>query len=252
VVKMLNRYFLILLSPLLIISCSSNKIVTSSASQPTSTPPISGGTSANNASEAKSNLDVWSTEIEVCKPSQPCFITKASTIGKPTKIGFLYYRDNNNGAPLALAQATQIPLAKMPVVEPMRGIFNNFDVRVLLESNGLFSGIEKPSANPSFFPLQYSAGSGGDPKDFYKDFNTISYTIKSMTQLNAQEQAAVAMQASSYRDEMFRQRRQNINRSSRHEFQPEDMQGISSGTITLKPQQVEPIVVGQKVGLKKW
>jgi hypothetical protein len=249
---MLKKYFLILLSPLLIISCSSNKIVTSSASQPIITPVTSENNSANNANEAKSNLDVWSTEIEVCKPSQPCFITKASTIGKPTEIGFLYYRDNNNGAPLSLTQATQAPLVKMPVIEPMRGIFNNFNVRILLKSDGFFSGLEKPATSPRFFPLEYSAGCGGDPKYFYKDFNTISYTIKSMTQLNAQEQADVAMRASSYRDEISRQRRLNLDRLSVYEFQPEDMQGISSGAITLKPQQVEPIVVGQKVGLKKW
>jgi hypothetical protein len=249
---MIKRYFLVLLSPLLIFSCSSNKTVNSSSSQPSSAPPMSGNAPANNTNEVKSSLDVWSTEIEVCKPSQPCFVTKASTIGKPTEIGFLYYIDNNNGAPLTLTQAIQNPFSSMPVVKRMSTIYDHFNVRILLKSNGFFSGLEKPSANPSFFPLEYSAGCGGDPKDFYKNFDTISYTIKSMTQLNDQEQAAVAMKASSYRDEILRQRRLNLDRLSRYEFQPEDIQGISSGAITLKPQQIEPIVVGQKVGLKKW
>jgi hypothetical protein len=249
---MLNRYFLALLSPLLIISCSSGKTVNSSNSQPANVPPVSGNTLANNANEAKSNLDVWSTEIEVCKPSQPCFVTKASTIGKPTEIGFLYYINNNNGAPLSITQAIQTPFSSMPVVKRMSTIYDHFNVRILLKSNGFFSGLEKPSANPSFFPLEYSAGCGGDPKDFYQKFDAISYTIKSMTQLNAQEQAAVTMKTSSYRDEILRQRKLNLDRSSRYEFEPEDIQEISSGAITLKPQQVEPIVIGKKVGLKKW
>jgi hypothetical protein len=249
---MLKRYFLTLLSPLLIVSCSSSKTVNPSASQPAYAPPRSGIASANNVTEAKSNLDVWSTEIEVCKFSQPCFTTKANTLGKPTKIGFLYYRDNNNGAPLTITQAMQAPFSSMPIVKPINIVYDNFNVRVLLESNGFFSGLEKPSANPSFFPLEYSAGCGGDPKDFYKNFEAISYTIKSTTQLNSQEQAAVTINASIREDEISRRRKLNLDTSSRYEFQPKDIQDISSGTITLKPQQVEPIVVGQKVGLKKW
>jgi hypothetical protein len=249
---MLKKYFLVLLSPLLIISCSSSETANSPAYQAASTPYTSVNIPANNANEVKSSLDVWSTQIEVCNLSQPCFITKANTLGKPTKIGFLYYRNNNNGAPLSITQAMQAPFSSMPVVKRMSTIYDNFNVRVLLESNGFFSGLEQPSANPSFFPLEYSAGCGGDPKDFYKKFDAISYTIKSMTQLNTQEQGAVIMKASSQRDEILRQRKLNLDISLRHEFQPEDIQGISSGAITLKPQQIEPIVVGQKVGLKKW
>jgi hypothetical protein len=249
---MLNRYFLALLSPLLITSCSSDKTVNSSSSQPANAPPVSGNTLANNANESKSNLDVWSTEIEVCKPPRECYLMKANTLGKPTEIGFLYYRGDNKGAPLTLTQATQAPLASMPIVEPMRGIFNDFAVRILLKSNGIFSGVETPSVNPRFFPLKFSAGYAGDPKRFYQDFNSFSYTIKSMTQLNSQEQAAVTVNASLLEDEILKQRKLNLDRSSGYEFQRKDIQDISSGTITLKPQQIEPIVIGQKVGLKKW
>jgi hypothetical protein len=251
-VKMLNRYFLGLLFPLLITSCSSSKTVSSSVSQPVNAPAISGNTSANNVNEVKSNLDVWSTEIEICNSSRPCFITKVNTLGKPTEIGFLYYINNNNGAPLPLTQAIQNPFSSMPVVKRMSTIFDDFDVRILLKSNGIFSGLETPSTNPTFFPLLAGAGCGGNPKDFYRNFDAISYTIKSMTQLNSQEQAAVTIKASNQRDEILRQRKLNLDTSARHEFEPEDIQGISTGAITLKPQQIEPIVIGQKVGLKKW
>jgi hypothetical protein len=249
---MLKRYFLVLLSPLLIISCSSDKTVNSSNSQPANVPPVSGNTLANNANEAKSNLDVWSTEIEVCKPPRECKSIKISTLGKPTEIGFLYYRNNNNGVPLVPAQATQAPLSSMPTLEPMRGIFNDFRVSVLLKSNGIFSGVETPSVNPRFFPLRFSAGFGGNPKDFYKNFDAISYMIKSMTQLNSQEQAVVTKSALTQENEVSRLEKLNLDRSSNYEFQRKDIQDISSGAITLKPQQIEPIIVGQKVGLKKW
>jgi hypothetical protein len=249
---MLKRYFLVLLSPLLIVSCSSNKTVNSSASQPANVPSISGNTLTNNANEVKSNLDVWSTEIEVCKPPRACNLIKVSTLGKPTEIGFLYYRDNNNGTPIPLAQAVQAPLPSMPIIKPISTVYDHLNVRVLVKSNGIFSGVETPSTNPRFFPLKFSAGPGGDPKDFYKIFDAISYTIKSTTQLNGQEQAAVTLNASRQEDEISRQRKLNLDTSSRHEFQPKDIQDISAGTITLKPQQIEPIVVGQKVGLKKW
>lgn len=249
---MLKRYFLVLLFPLLMTSCSSSKTVNSSASQPANAPPASENTSANNANEAKSNLDAWSTEIEVCKPPRACNLIKVSTLGKPTEIGFLYYRDNNNGTPLALTQATEAPLRSMPLVEPMRGILNDFRARILLKSNGIFSGIETPSVTPRFFPLRFSAGFGGDPKRFYQDFDAISYTIKSMTQLDSQQQVVVTKSALTQENEISRLKKMNLDRSSNYEFQPKDIQDISAGTITLKPQQVEPIVIGQKVGLKKW
>jgi hypothetical protein len=249
---MLKKYFLVLLSPLLIISCSSGKTVNSSNSQPANAPPISVNAPANNANEVKSSLDVWSTEIEGCKPSRGCYSIKVNTLGKPTEIGFLYYRDNNNGTPIALTQATQAPLANMPILDVKKMIPDNFNVRVLLKSNGIFSGLETPSINPRFFPLRFSYGYYGDVKNFYKNFDTISYTIKSMTQLNSQEQAVVTKSALTQENEISRLEKMNIDTSSRHEFQRKDIQDISSGTITLKPQQVEPIVVGQKVGLKKW
>jgi hypothetical protein len=249
---MLKKYFLVLLSPLLIISCSSSKTANSPAYQAASTPSTSVNIPANNANEVKSNLDVWSTEIEVCKPPRACNLIKVNTLGKPTEIGFLYYRDNNNGAPIPLAQAVQTPLPSMPIVKPISTVYDHFDVRVLLKSNGNFSGVETPSVNPRFFPLKFSTGPGGDPKRFYQDFNSFSYMIKSMTQLNSQEQAAVTLNALRQEDEISRQRKMNLDRSFNYEFQPKDIQDISAGTITLKPQQIEPIVVGQKVGLKKW
>lgn len=242
---MLDRYFLILLSSILVTSCSSSKTANPSFTQPVNAPPISVNTPAN-ASESK--LDVWSTEIEICHPKRlkPCSPIKANTLGKPTEIGFLYYQNNFNKTPI---QNIQAPLAKMPVVIPQKGALiksENFNMAVFLKSNGSFSTLETPSASPNFFPLRFSNGYYGSPENFYKEFDGISYTIKSMTQLDGQQQAAIIVDSTTSEKSAMQ------NDPYHSEFRAEDTQEIFSGAVTPKPQQVEPIVIGQRVGLKKW
>jgi hypothetical protein len=249
---MLKRYFLVLLLPISMTSCSSPDPVNSSSSQPVNVPPVIASSPSNTVTEAKSNLDVWSTEIEICNPSllTPCYPIKANTLGKPTEIGFLYSRDKNkDGVRLSPTQAALTPLAKMPVIIPQKGLLNKseeFTMGVFLKSNGVFSGLEMPSATPNFFPLKFSAGYYGTPETFYKNFDGYSYTIKSMTQLDGQQQASITVNTSRKKIPL------TVSDPSHVEFQPKDIQEISAMGISFKPQQVEPIVVGQKVGLKKW
>lgn len=229
-------------------SCSSPAPVNLSSSQPVNVPPVSASSPAM-VTEAKSNLDVWSTEIEICNPSKGCYQIQANTLGKPTEIGFLYSHDKNNGVRLSPTQAALTPLPKMPVIIPQKGLLNKseeFTMGVFLKSNGVFSGLETPSATPNFFPLKFSAGYYGTPETFYKNFDGYSYTIKSMTQLNDQQQASITVNASKQEIPL------TVSDPSHIRFQPKDIQEISSMGISFKPQQVEPIVVGQKVGLKKW
>jgi hypothetical protein len=247
---MLKRCFLALLLPISITSCSSPPPVNSSSSQPVNIPPVSASSPANMATDAKSNLDVWSTEIEICNPSKGCYPIKANTLGKPTEIGFLYsHSKKKDGIRLSPTQAALAPLVKMPVIIPQKGLLNKseeFTMGVFLKSNGVFSGLETPSATSNFFPLKFSAGYYGTPENFYKNFDGYSYTIKSMTQLNGQQQASITVNTSRQEIPL------TVSDPSHIEFQPKDIQEISAMSISFKPQQVEPIVVGQKVGLKKW
>jgi hypothetical protein len=234
---------------MLIVSCSSETPVNSSVSQPVNASPVSENVLANNANEVKSNLDVWSTEIEICNPAKGCYPIQANTIGKPTEIGFLYSRNNNNGTPLSPIQAAQSPLPKMPIIILQKGALSKseeFTMGVFLKSKGVFSGLETPSATPNFFPLKFSAGYYGTPENFYKNFDGYSYTIKSMAQLNGQQQASITVNTSMKKIPL------TVSDPSHIEFQPKDIQEISANGISFKPQQVEPIVIGQKMGLKKW
>lgn len=189
--------------------------------------------------------------MEICYPPllKPCYSMKANTLGKPTEMGFLYSHDQEaNGVPLSPIQSSQSPMPKMPEIVPQKGLFSksvDFRMRVFFKSNGVFTGLETPSTTPVFFPLKVAHGYYGTPENFYKYIDGMSYTVKSMVQLDSQQQASVILHTPI-------EKRSPVNDPHHHEFQPEDLREVISKGIEFKPQQVEPIVIGQKVGLKKW